>query len=59
MLSQPGVYAHYARLAFWPDALHLYVNTREAPFDQALVRKALSMVLDRARISRDAMNGYA
>ena len=51
-----------ARHQYWysdsgPTVL-LYVNTREAPFDQATVRKALSMVVDRARISRDAMNGY-
>ena len=52
-----------ARHQYWyadsgPTVL-LYVNTREAPFDQSAVRKALSMVVDRARISRDAMNGYA
>lgn len=29
VLSQPKVILHYLRLAFWPDALHVYVNTRE------------------------------
>jgi peptide/nickel transport system substrate-binding protein len=52
-----------ARHQYWyadsgPTVL-LYVNTREKPFDQAAVRKALSMALDRPRISRDAMQGYA
>lgn len=29
VLSQPGVILHYLRLAFWPDNLYVYVNTRE------------------------------
>lgn len=29
ILSQPQVVLHYLRLAFWPDALHVYVNTTQ------------------------------
>lgn len=52
-----------ARHQYWyadsgPTVL-VYVNTRQKPFDDAAVRKALSMALDRARISKDALNGYA
>jgi peptide/nickel transport system substrate-binding protein len=52
-----------ARHQYWyadtgPTVL-LYVNTRQEPFDSATVRKALSMAVDRARISKQAMNGYA
>jgi peptide/nickel transport system substrate-binding protein len=52
-----------ARHQYWyadsgPTVL-LYLNTQEKPFDEPTVRKALSMALDRARISKDAMQGYA
>lgn len=46
---------------FWypaNDAIHLYVNTKEAPFDNLNVRKALSMALDRAEIVDIAAYGY-
>lgn len=52
-----------ARHQYWyPDTgptVLLYLNTRQKPFDDPNVRKALSMALDRPRISREAMNGYA
>jgi peptide/nickel transport system substrate-binding protein len=52
-----------ARHQYWyadtgPTVL-LYANARQDPFDRTAVRKALSMALDRPRISRDAMKGYA
>jgi peptide/nickel transport system substrate-binding protein len=52
-----------ARHQYWyadsgPTVL-LYVNTRQAPLGDPRVRKAFSMALDRVRISRDAMKGYA
>jgi peptide/nickel transport system substrate-binding protein len=52
-----------ARHQYWyadsgPTVL-LYANTRQAPLDDPLVRKAFSMALDRVRISRDAMKGFA
>lgn len=40
------------------DAIHLYVNTKEAPFDDINVRKALSMAVDRAEIVDIAAYGY-
>jgi len=46
---------------FWypaNDAVHLYVNTKEAPFDDVNVRKALSMALDRDAIVDIAAYGY-
>jgi peptide/nickel transport system substrate-binding protein len=51
------------RHQYWyPDTgptVLLYLNTRQKPFDDPNVRKAFSMALDRARITREAMNGYA
>jgi peptide/nickel transport system substrate-binding protein len=46
---------------FWypaNDAIHLYVNTKEKPFDDLNVRKALSMALDRETIVDIAAYGY-
>ena len=47
---------------WYPDSgptVLLYVNTHQKPFDDATVRKVFSMALDRARISKQALNGYA
>lgn len=46
---------------FWypaNDAINLYVNTQEKPFDNLNVRKALSMALDREAIVDIAAFGY-
>lgn len=40
------------------DAIHLYVNTKEKPFNDIQVRKALSMALDRDAIVDIAAYGY-
>jgi peptide/nickel transport system substrate-binding protein len=40
------------------DAIHLYVNTQEKPFDDLQVRKALSMALNRDEIVDIAAYGY-
>ncbi|WP_221074778.1 ABC transporter substrate-binding protein [Agarivorans aestuarii] len=40
------------------DAIHLYVNTKEAPFSDLELRKALSMSLDRESIVDIAAYGY-
>ncbi|MCW8346418.1 ABC transporter substrate-binding protein [Vibrio sp. ZSDZ65] len=46
---------------FWypaNDAIHLYVNTKEEPFNDIRVRQALSMALDREAIVDIAAYGY-
>ena len=52
-----------ARHQYWyPDlgpTVLLELNTRKKPFDDREVRKALSMALDRPRITTQALKGYA
>jgi peptide/nickel transport system substrate-binding protein len=52
-----------ARHQYWyPDTgptVLLEMNTKTRPFDEASVRKALGMAVDRVRITREAMKGYA
>jgi len=42
---------------FGPTAL-LYLNTKQKPFNELGVRKAISMAIDRPRIMSEAMSGY-
>lgn len=42
---------------FGPTAM-LYLNTRQKPFNERDVRKAMSMAIDRPRIMSEAMSGY-
>ncbi len=47
---------------WYPDTgptVLLYLDTHSKPLDEASVRKALSMALDRPRIAKEAMGGYA
>jgi peptide/nickel transport system substrate-binding protein len=48
---------HYWYPDFGPTAL-LYLNTRQKPFHEREVRKAISMAIDRPRIMSEAMGGY-
>jgi peptide/nickel transport system substrate-binding protein len=52
-----------ARHAYWyPDfgsTTLLYLNTQKTPLDDRSVRKAISMAIDRERISTEALSGYA
>jgi peptide/nickel transport system substrate-binding protein len=52
-----------ARHLYWyPDmgpTVVLYVNTQRKPFDDPEVRKAISLTVDRPRIMKEALNGYA
>lgn len=52
-----------ARHQYWyPDlgpTVLLELNTRKKPFDDREVRKALSMAIDRPRITAQALKGYA
>jgi peptide/nickel transport system substrate-binding protein len=42
---------------FGPTAM-LYLNTRQKPFNERDVRRAVSMAIDRPRIMTEAMSGY-
>jgi peptide/nickel transport system substrate-binding protein len=47
---------------WYPDcgpSVLLLVNTQRKPYDDRSVRKALSLALDRSRITREALRGYA
>jgi peptide/nickel transport system substrate-binding protein len=56
-VSKDAARHQYWYADFGPTVL-LYVNARQGPFDSGAVRKALSMAVDRTRISKEAMNGY-
>jgi peptide/nickel transport system substrate-binding protein len=47
---------------WYPDSgptVLLHLNTGQKPFDEAAVRKAFGMAIDRGRISKQALNGFA
>src|SRR5262249_29000217 len=47
---------------WYPDCgptVLLLANTQKKPFDDRSVRKAISLALDRPRITREALSGYA
>ena len=62
-IEKRWVSADPARHLYWyPDfgqTVLLHLNNRHKPFDDADVRKAVSQAIDRPRIMREAMNGYA
>ena len=62
-IEKEWVAADPAHHQYWyPDTgptVLLFFDTRRKPFDDRNVRKALSMAIDRARITKDALNGYA
>jgi peptide/nickel transport system substrate-binding protein len=62
-IEKAYVAADPAHHTYWyPDfgnTTLLYLNTRKKPFDDKNVRKAISMAIDRARISSEALSGYA
>jgi peptide/nickel transport system substrate-binding protein len=61
-VEKAWVAADAAHNQYWyPDlgpTVLLYLNTRQKPFDDASVRKAMSMALDRPRIVKEAINNY-
>lgn len=57
-VAKDAVRHHYWYPDFGPTVL-LYLNTRQKPLDDRDVRKALSLSVDRARLMREALNGYA
>jgi peptide/nickel transport system substrate-binding protein len=55
-ISRDPAHNHY----WFPpsDILMLFVNTAKAPFNQLAVRKALSLAIDRDKLSKIAESGY-
>lgn len=56
--NAPGLRSQFRELRLRPAVFnYLAINTTRAPFDDVRVRRALSMLIDRARLAKDTFDG--